>query len=270
MTEVAEAVEAPVEEVAEVVEQPQEAPEVSEPTETPEVEEVAENAPEIKEGDPEGYKKTINKKHFAMKEAERRAEAAEKRMQELESKASAEPVLEAVEVPPIPDSYSDNFEAEMKARDEAIAANARYNEHAARQAAAEAESIETQRKAQEEYTRELNTTFEGNVSRLGLDQDKVNEAANMLVQYGADSETAKFVMTDEDGPLVAQYFAADLQAFDEFLSMSPMSRGMKMGEIKEASRALLPNRVNDTPAPATVVTGKTAPAQRGPSGATFK
>ena len=130
--------------------------------------------------------------------------------------------------------------------------------------------IANQRRAQQaKHQEELNQTFEKNITRLGVNDEQVLDAANTLAQFGADADLANFIMTDDDGPLVAMHFANDLQGFEEFMSLPAMQRGRKLNDVVAAASSYRPKPTN-TPDPAPSGGGKTAAPSDGPAGATYE
>lgn len=223
----------------------------------------------VKVEGPDGVRKVINKKHFQLKEAERQRDATQKELDDLKAQAPQAEAAALVDVPALPDSFDDDYEAKIAARETAIATNAEFKAREAIRAENDAATLQESQRKQTEYVQSLESKFSENVTTLGVDVAKVDKAVNALMSYGADAETAHFIVTDVDGPLIAMYFESDLQAFDEFMQLTPMQRGAQVGEIKKKAAAFRPKQ-SETPAPAERLSGKTPPAERGPAGATFE
>ena len=217
---------------------------------------------------PEGFRKAINKKHFQIKERERELEAARKRIEELEANFQPE-VKGPVEVPPLPDNWEDDYEVKISQREEAIRQNAHFQ---AMQSINQKEEAKRQQQLEAErakYVESISDNFSRNVKKIGLNEEKVEKAAYKLAQYGADAETADFLLSDAEGPLLVAYFAADLESFDEFMSLTPMQRGLRVSEYKQKAGVLRPKQTN-APDPAPSLGGKTPSRERGPDGATYE
>ena len=217
---------------------------------------------------PEGFRKAINKKHFQIKERERELEAARKRIAELEANSQPE-VKGPVEVPPLPDNWEDDYEIKISQREEAIRQNAHFQ---AMQSIHQKEEAKRQQQLEAErakYVESVLENFNRNVKKIGLSESKIEEAADKLAKYGgADAEMANFLLTDAEGPLLIAYFAADLESFDELMSLSPMQRGQRISEYKQKADALRPKQTN-APDPAPSLGGKAPAATRGAEGATY-
>lgn len=217
----------------------------------------------------EKFQKQMNKKHFQYKEEERKRIALERELDELRSKSEPQAITGPVEVPQIPDPFDDAYEQKIKARDQAIAANANYQVQARMQEQGKARELQARQRAEVERQSELNDTLSKNIDSLGLDSEKVYAAHDTLSKYGVEPETAHFLLTDKDGPLIAMYFENNLQEFDDFMSRPGMERGMMIADLKAKASAYKPKTTN-APDPAPSISGRTAPADRGPEGATYE
>ena len=240
-------------------------------TETPSEENKTEESAELETSEEVGErtKKAFNKKHFQLKQAERDNLALQERLDKLEAQQNEPKVLESANVPDIPDSWDDDYQDKIRQRDAVIAQNAEYNVNQQINERNEAAKVQAEQAKQQERTQTLTKTFSDNVLKLGVNEEKVMEAAKTLVDYGADGEIASAMMTDPDGALMIQYFAADLQEFDGFMKLSPMERGRRFESIKQKAQTFRP-KTSEAPAPAQSISGKTPPSSRGPAGATFE
>lgn len=228
-----------------------------------------ENADQTTADATEKFQKQMNKKHFQYKEEERKRIALEKELDDLRAKSEPKPLTGPVDVPPIPDQFDDDYESKIAERDAAIAANADFNVQERMRSEAEQKQIRQQQDAEVERVQQLNDTFEANITASGVNADKALEAANSLAQYGIDAEAAQFILTDEDGPLIAMLFENDLRSLDEFLSKPLMERGKAVADLKAKAQIFKPKTTN-APGPALSVDGLTPQQSAGPAGATYE
>lgn len=227
------------------------------------VENGAELAPASGEGHeqkPEGFNqeaanKAINKKHFQFKEAERQQKAAEDRASELEAKLqSMEQGSEPV-VPAIPDPYSENYEAEVKAYGEAIQRKTQFDQ---RQQFAQEQQSRTQQEAQQAETKRVNDLISGfndRATQLGLDQTEIDQAGDTVAQYGINQDLVFFLLEDNEGPLITKYLAANPLELEALRNMNPMQAAIKVNsEIRERASSLKP-QVSNAPEPPETING---------------
>lgn len=198
----------------------------------------------------EKINQAINKQHAKYREEERKRKEAETRAQELEEKLkSIEADKPAPVVPPIPDPYDDEFEAKVKARDDALLAKAKYDAEQALKAEAEQRK---QKEAEETKQAEIKKQIEGynkRTSELGLKTEDVNKAGQVLVDYGINPELAMFILQDEDGPLITKHLAANPVELSEIIAMSPINAAVKINSVIRTKAASLKPKQTNAPDP---------------------
>lgn len=228
---------------------------------------------EEKQGvDQDAVNKAINKKHYQMKEAQREAEAARKEAEELKAKLQTLEVGQEPSVPPIPDPYDDDYEAKVKARDDAILRKAEFD---AGQKIIADQKAAAQKQAEEAEAKRVDSmvsSYMGNATKLGLNAAEVEKAGDVLVNNGVSQDVALFLLDDAEGPLMTQYLANNPIELDELASMPPMKAAIHLNSvIREKSSSLKP-QVTNAPEPAEVLGGNGAPEETRPNitGATFE
>lgn len=245
----------------------------SQEVEAVEVEEQAESTPAPVE--PEGetvdeaaeLRKTIAEKAFKEREARRRADELEKRLSELESKQS--PSFDGV-IPPMPDSFDDDFVEKMKAREDAIARKAQADFAAIQQKEAEAEAQRKREREQFEKAQKTQAEFRENASTLGVDQETLARAAQTVIDYGVTPDVEEAILADKNGPLMLQYLAANPLELADLIDANPLKAGMLLAEVKTKSLSLKA-KPSSAPPPPDSLEGRGAPVrERGPKGATFE
>jgi hypothetical protein len=217
---------------------------------------------------PEGFKKAIDKQHRKFREEQRRADDLAKRLEELETKN--QPVINDVEVPRIPDSWDEDYEAKIRARDTAILQKAQADALKTQQQEAKAKQQQQLQQQKYERAQALQSQFSENGKRLGVDQKVLDDAQNAVVEYGVTPDLANVLLEDPSGPLLVQYLAANPIDLHEIVSADPVRAGLMLAKVQAKAEALKP-KTSSAPDPATTLSGKATPKkERGPKGATFE
>ena len=219
--------------------------------------------------DPAGFTKAIGKQHKKMRDQERRADAAEFELSELKAKHAPAPVQD-VAIPELPDSFDEDYQAKLKARDEAVAHNAR---NAAIKTQQEEAEVRTNRQVQidnEKASQERIEGFRVNAKRLGVSDEAYGKAIGAIAAYGVSVDIENQLLEDSDGPVIAQYLEANPLEMEALNNATPIGVGLMWGELKAKAAALKPTATKATP-PATAVSGSgTPPKTLGPPGSIFE
>jgi len=271
--------EEPVEQEAQEIEQ-------NDDTETENVTEVSEsaelapdspdegeqNTEDGEDSTPEWLKKKIAKQTFAQRQAERERDELKKKLEEIETKS--QPVLSKVDIPPIPDSWDDNYEARIRERDNAIMQNAKFEAAEAQRLQAQAEQQRKTEREQFNRQQELSETLATNSKKLGVDPARLDSAQEVLVKQISDSgrDMTRIVdrlLSDPMGALMIQHLATNQLDMHDIIYASPEDAGFLLAEVKQKA-ALLKPKPSSAPSPATTLSGRAAPQkERGPAGATY-
>jgi len=237
--------------------------------EQPEVNEPAELAPDSpvqgeenttdsveQENTPEWFQKKINKQTFAQRQAERERDELKTRLEELEQKA--QPVLSNIDIPPVPDSWDDNYEAKIRERDTAIQQKARFEASEAQKLERQAEAQRKSERQELERSQALQDTFLENSKKLGVKHDALMQAQNAVVSYGVTPELAQVLLKDSMGPLMVQHLEANPLDLHDIVNATPMEAGLLLAEVKTKA-ALLKPKSSSAPSPAATLSGRAAP-----------
>ena len=220
----------------------------------------------------DGVQKAINKQHAKFREEERKRIAIEKEAVELREKLAA---IEAekgdVEIPALPDIYDDDYEAQLKQREEAIKRQA--IQEAQKNVLTEQQNAQKEVAAQAEVERQNNLVkgFNGQITKLGLNPEEIGAAVDTVVSYGIDSALGEFILQQEDGPLITKYLANNPLELDDLRNMSPIDAALTINsKIKQASSKLKPEATT-APDPAETLSGKGVGEKKHPliKGASF-
>jgi hypothetical protein len=219
--------------------------------------------------------KTINKKHFETQQAKRDLEAANSRIAEFESRQREEMAAKVGTIPNMPDPFDDDFDEKVKQRDEALIAQANFNQRNDNyQAQQQFQQQEVQRAKQVEVQKILQA-HNGRVKALGITPEAMQAAENAVVGYELPKDMMVFIAGGNDSPEVMNYLAANpVEAFE----LSNMARsndyeaGNLLRDIKQKASTLKP-KTSNAPKPGDDLRGRGAKPNDGflyLDGATFE
>lgn len=213
------------------------------------------------------FDKVIGEKTFKAREAERKAEAAEQKLRELEAQLPKE---NRPSIPALPDPYDAEYEKKIAARDEAIKAAAAFD---AKQEVVKAHQQEVQRQRAEAQQAELYksaATYKERSDKLGIAPADLQNAANALSSFGITEDLTKFLLKDDQGPLMTMFLARNPIVLERMSGLSPLEMGHYIASEIKPKLAAVKTRTQ-APAPADVLDGGGSPQkERGPKGATFE
>ena len=192
----------------------------------------------------------FNKQYGEKKQLERELEAERAKNAEFERKQREAMQNSVAEIPPLPDPFDDNYEAKIKARDEAVRANERFT--AMQQAQQQQQQLAQQQAAQAKQA-ELNAsieTYSKKAISLGINQNELQAAGTAVASYGLPDDLVIHILNDSDGPLITKHLAANPQDGYQLASMSPYAVGSFIDNIKSKASALKPKQTNAPKPPA--------------------
>jgi len=199
----------------------------------------------------------FSKQYGEKKQLERELEAERAKTAECERKQREAMQASVAEIPPLPDPFDDNYESKIKARDEALRANERFN--ADQQAQQQRQQLAQQQAAQAKQL-ELNAsieTYSKKAISLGIEQSELQAAGAAVANYGLPDDLVMHILKDSDGPLITKHLAANPQDGYQLATMSPYAVGSFIDNIKSKAGALKPKQTN-APKPPTQLQGNSA------------
>ena len=250
----------------EVTETPEEttAEATAEPVEA--TEESTETNP-AEENTQDGVQKVINKKHFEMKEAERRAEALAQENAQLRQQL---PQAQRPQVPQVPDPYDDDFEAKTAARDQAIGEQNQYDWQMQQQQYQQQVAQQQHQQAEAATLHKSVTTYTDRSEKLGVSAAELQEAGNTVAQYGIPDQITQHILDDDQGPLITKYLAQHPQEIEKMRGMPLIHAGIHISNVIKPLAAGM-QRTSNAPAPVDSLAGGGAPKpELSPKGATFE
>jgi hypothetical protein len=224
------------------------------------------------ENTPEWFQKKINKQTFAQRQAERERDELKTRLEELEQKA--QPVLSNVDIPSLPDSWDDNYEAKIQEYANAVQQKARFDASESQRLEGQAEA---QRKSEREHfnrQQELSETLASSSKKLGIDKAVLDKSQEVLVKQINDSgrDMTRIVdrlLSDPMGGLMIQHLAANQLDMQDIIYANPEDAGFLLAEVKQKAALLKPQSSN-APSPAATLTGGAVPNKSTGDGATYE
>lgn len=213
------------------------------------------------------FDKVIGEKTFKAREAERKAEAYEARLRELEAQLPKE---NRPTVPAMPDPYDADYEQKVAARDQAIKSAAAYD---ARQEVVKAQREQAERQRFEAKQADLYKTavaYKERSDKLGIPAPDLQNAAAALSSFGISEDLTQFLLKDDQGPLMTMYLARNPVVLEQMASLGPIEMGHYIASAIKPKLAAVKTRTQ-APDPADVLDGGGSPRkERGPKGATFE
>ena len=193
--------------------------------------------------------KAMNKKHFQFKDQERRADALQKQLDDIQAQQPQE-----VAIPELPDAFEDDYAEKMVLRDEALSQQAQQS---AQNAVYQAQQLQHNQQMEAQRQQELagkERDIMEQVKKSGIDEKEFNNACLTIGQYGLGNDFNDALMGNEDSAQMIQLLGSDVMELDRVSRMNPMQKGEHLAALKIKAKALRP-RQNNTPAPAADITG---------------
>lgn len=191
----------------------------------------------------------------------REAEEAQKRIAELEAKLSTPTTVESeVEEPELPEDIYDEdamrkYHRELASYNRKIAAEeARNYYNSTTEQQKKAEQDRSTRETQEKL---LNQYAEGGLKNgLTIEQMQANE--QVIVQHGINHDVGMYIMSDEQGALIANHLAGNPEQLQKLNSMSPTQAAVYIHSTIKPS-VVSPRTVTAAPDPVESINGGGSP-----------
>jgi hypothetical protein len=196
----------------------------------------------------------INKLTAKRYEEQRRADALEVKLKELEA-AQVAPAQAptTITAPKMPDDVYDEgsmakYHSDMQAYSVSVAQEAANKTFDTRQ------QQDRQQQAQQSQQTAI-STYANNAARDGVDMDKLRAAEQMLNQAGISDSLGSYIMGDPNGGKIVEYLGDNPSEVYELLKLDPVSAGIKIAnELKPRALSTTP-RVSNAPEPTPSITG---------------
>jgi hypothetical protein len=237
------------------------------------VDEVSELAPEKKKIEFSEEQQAVlddlaAKKTYKIREAERQVEQYKRELDEMRAKLPQET---RPDVPKVPDPYDDDYEAKIQARDAALLKRAEFD---TKRTWVDQQTAQNQQQAAyqaQQAKQETVTKFVGQAKKLGVTTEELNGAAKVIDDFGIGDTVVQFILSNDQGPLIAKYLGNNPLELDTLRRLDPMSAAIRIENVIKSKAAALGKRTPTAPDPTDTLRGNgAAPKARGPAGATFE
>lgn len=217
------------------------------------------------------FNEAIGKKTFKMREIERELERERQRLAELEAKL---PTNTRPELPTLPDRYAvsdDEWNQALNQYNQALMKQARYDAEQEHKRQAEAQAQQQKQAQQLQEVEQKVTSYRERSQALGVKPEELQQAGRVVGSYGIGDDLARFILDDDQGPLITKYLAGNISELENIASMTPVAAAVHIAtKIKPKAAALKP-KVSGAPDPLDPPGRATATQKRiGPEGATFE
>lgn len=205
------------------------------------------------------FDKAINRQHSKFRDSERAHEETQARLNKAEGRIGEfEASQPAPVIPPMPDSFDEDFDAKVTIRDAAIRADAEFKRDQSLVAQANENAANDRALAQQNQGIQYAQTLEANAVKLGIKQDDLNQASLAVGAYKLDPGLVVELMTHDDGPVMIAHLAANPLELDALRSL-PLGQAFSMlhSTVLEGAQALKP-KTSSAPPPPDVLSGNGA------------
>ena len=224
-----------------------------------------EEKPETSQND--NVQKVINRKHAQMMEHSRRADAAEARNKEFESKQQQqEPEIPALSDFPDSDEVAD-YNDKLRARIKWETEQSYHQQEGQRR---QQEALNTK---QAEFTKK-GEVYTERAKALGVSSSELQAAGQTVASYNLSEDIVMGILDDKEGALITTYLANNPLDIENLKALSPYKAALYMeSTIRPKLKARKPKTTN-APPPALRVEGKATDPDKGKyqysAGATFE
>lgn len=187
----------------------------------------------------------------------KRLEAAEKANQELQQRVQQFQPQEPTDpgkpvIPPLPDPYDDDYGAAMEKYTDAVRKAAAYDvRKEAEQAYAQQQQAQRQQAVVQELTTEI-TSYTNRAKKAGISETELKMAGS-LVTPELSPALIGHILTDDKGPQMTKYLAANPSELDKLKGMTPTRAAVYLETTVKPKAVAKP--VPTTPKPTDSVDG---------------
>ena len=197
----------------------------------------------------------INRQHKKFRDEERRANELQTKLdaqaKELDGFKNQAPAT----VPEMPDPFDDDYDSKLKARDEALVEQAKYD---ASQNLVKQQQEQAQQQAAYEQQKQVNDSIQTYTKRAtdyGISSEELQQAGNLVASYGVSNDLTMEILKDEDGPLITKYLAANPLELDSIRNMNLYQQANYINSSVRAKAVQLKPKNSNAPAPADTLSG---------------
>ena len=211
------------------------------------------------------FNEVVGSKVKMAREFERRALEAEKQLTQFQQATQKQRPT----VPSLPDPYDDDYDQKIQARDKALLEVAKWEtqQESENRRRLEQSHAAQQQAAKQQY--EMVSSYTDRAAKLGVKPERLQQAAQVISNYGMNDDLASYILTDDKGPLITMHIAQNPMLLDQLRNMSPALAAVHIATVIKPS--LSGAKKDSAPPPPDALGRGGAPArERGPKGARFE
>lgn len=214
----------------------------------------------------EAVNKAIGRQHRL---AQEQREEADRLRQELETLRGKQPQVQRPVIPPVPDPLDDDFDQQMQERDEAIKRQMQFDsEQQQRQWQEQQKATSEQQEQQQAFVAKA-VSYKQRADKLHIEPQALQMAGQIVSAYGLPDVLADHILSHEQGPLITQHLASNLNDLEKLGAMDPVSAGIYLATSVVPRLPTVKTKTGAPPPPETVEGQPAPPTRRGPPGCKF-
>ncbi len=210
--------------------------------------------------------KAIGRQHAKFREEQHRADGLEAELQRVRAQMPQE---QRPNIPDAPDPLDDNFDQQLEARDKVIREAAAFDVRQEVAIAQRTEAANRVQATQQATLAQSAQTYGKRAQDLGLNAAELQVAADMVAAYGVSDDMVQHILNDEQGPLITQYLAGNLNELETLGGMTPMQAAVHLATKIVPKMTAVPTNSGAPPPSDGLAGGGVPPGERGPEGTTY-
>ena len=211
----------------------------------------------------EAVQRKINKAIFARYEEARKREEAERKLEEAERKLAATD-SKTVTVPDMPDLFDPDYDNKVKARDEALRAQAEANAIKALELKNAEQAMQQQaEKEREKITGYISAMYD-KAEKLGIKKDDLRQADDMVATFIKDPQLATFIISHDNAAQIINHLASNISELEQISKMNSIQAAAHIVTNVLPSANDFKPAIPSTPDPLEIPNGKPGGDKKSP------
>lgn len=205
----------------------------------------------------EAVNKRINEITFEKHEERRKREQLQEEFEALKAKLEERSKKEEdITIPPLPDMYDDDYKVKLKERDDIIQKIADRKAEKKWLKKQQEEQYAKQMEALQKKTAEKIRAMQTKAREYGIKETELEEADSTVGKFIQNPDLARFIIGQQEAPLIIKYLASDAVELENLAKMDPLDASVYIAsEITKKALKLRPG-VTKTPDPVDIPKGK--------------
>lgn len=206
------------------------------------------------------HQKDVNVQHKRFRDEERGRVSEKKRADGLQAQLDEiQREKDKVVVPPVPDRYSETYDADIAERDAAIARQAELTAANNVAVAKQRENDDARLADESDALNKRVATFDSNLVSHGLNSPDVKAAAETVIGMGISNTFQDVLLDDPDGPLMVVYLQNNPIEAEQMNAMPTLELVNHMNAELRPKALLLKPQTSAAPDPPITLEGGGAP-----------